>query len=232
MSLSPEVVRRPGTGTIVGRPQVLLNYAPVSRGPWRLKAVIDREGHAVTSTFITVRPHCSSVRLEYLWALLNSPFANAYVYAHCLKRHVLVGTIRDMPVPRASDGDIQAVTEAALAYIRMVAPTEDLLRAEADSAAARDLLMRMDAEVLRLYELPPRTERRLLDLFAGHARPGVPFVFDRYYPEDYEPCFPLHEYLSEAYQRSTAGALRKRHKGRMPAALRAAFDAALDAFAE
>ena len=232
MNLNPEVIRCPGTGTTVGSPQALLNYAPVSRGPWRLKAVIDREGHAVTSTFTTVRPRCSSVRLEYLWALLNSPFANAYVYAHCLKRHVLVGVVREMPIPRASDADIQAVTEAALAYIRMFATTESTLRAEADSAAGRDLLMRMDAEVLRLYDLPPRVERGLLDLFADERRPGVPFVFDRYYPEDYEPCFPLHEYLSDAYQRSTAGALRERHKGRMPAALRAAFDAALDAFAE
>src|SRR4029453_12665453 len=38
MSVDPTVIRRPGTGTTIGVPQVLLNYARVSRSPWRLKA--------------------------------------------------------------------------------------------------------------------------------------------------------------------------------------------------
>ena len=39
-------------------------------------------------------------------------------------------------------------------------------------------MLRVDAEVLRLYELPPKLERQLLDLFAGWPRLGVPFSFD------------------------------------------------------
>jgi hypothetical protein len=52
MSVDPIVISRPRSGTTVGVPQILLNYAPVSRFPWRFKAVIDREGHAVTSRFL------------------------------------------------------------------------------------------------------------------------------------------------------------------------------------
>ena len=37
-------------------------------------------------------------------------------------------------------------------------------------------MLQIDAEVLRLYDLPPRLERQILDLFAGWERQGVPFV--------------------------------------------------------
>jgi hypothetical protein len=56
MNLDPEVIRRAVSGTTVGTPQVLLNYAPASRGPWRLKALIDNHGHPITSNFMSVRP--------------------------------------------------------------------------------------------------------------------------------------------------------------------------------
>lgn len=99
MNLRGDVIRRPVSGTTVGTPQVLLNYAPVSRGPWRLKALIDREGHPVTSNFITVRPTTASVSLEVLWALLNGPIANAFAYSHLGKRDNIVGDIRKIPIP-------------------------------------------------------------------------------------------------------------------------------------
>jgi len=213
MSIDPAVIRRSLTGTVTGVPQVLLNYAPVSRSPWRLKAVIDREGHAVTSNFLTIRPVSTSYPLELFWVLCNSPFANAYVYAHAEKRHVLAGTMRAMPVPRISPVELQRLVEVVHAYLDAVAsPAQAILAStlfHADDARTR--LMQIDAEILRLYDLPPRLERQLLDLFAGLPRPGVPFTFERYFPEGFEPCLPLHVYLSEDYRRSTAEALRVRY---------------------
>ena len=64
MNLDPSLIRRPVSGTRVGTPQVLLNSAPAGRGPWRLKALIDRDGHPVTGNFITVRPITTSYSLE------------------------------------------------------------------------------------------------------------------------------------------------------------------------
>ena len=61
LNLSDDVLLRSRAGTTTGVPQVLLNYAPASRGPWRLKALIDRDGHALTSRFIAVRRERSGI---------------------------------------------------------------------------------------------------------------------------------------------------------------------------
>jgi hypothetical protein len=232
LNLDPRVIRRPGTGITTAVPQVLLNYARVSRGPWRLKALIDREGHAVTSRFLTVRPRSPDLTLEFLWVLCNSPLANAYAYAHSMKRDILAGMMRQLPVPSVRRREIERVTEVALTYLHAVTPTGEPLTHQPDANFGRRLLMQMDAEVLRLYALPPRLERQLLDLFAGWPREGVPFAFDRYFPPDFEPCFSLHEYLSADLQQSTAGRLRERHRPIDSPEWSAAMTATLDSFQE
>jgi hypothetical protein len=232
MSLDPMLIQRPRSGAQTGMPQVLLNYARVSRGPWRLKAFIDLEGRAVTSSFITIRPRGEGLSLEFLWALCNSPFANAYVHAHTMQRAVLVGLIRGMPVPLASRDEVEGVADAARAYLQAVSPADDSLVAAVDEDLGRMLIARMDAEVLRLYQLPPRLERELLDLFAGEGRRGVPFEFLRYFSEDFEPCFSLHDYLSDEFQRSTAGELRKRFEPLKSSALLKGLRRATEDFGE
>jgi len=212
LNLDPDVISARRTGAQVGRPQVLLNYARVSRGPWRLRAVMDRQGHAVTSRFITVRPKSAETPLEYLWGLLNCPLANAYAYANLMKRDILVGMMRAMPVPAASVADMEHVAGVARRYLELVTSSRGALSVPTDEDSARRLLMELDAEILRLCDLAPGLERQLLDLFAGPQRAGVPFRFDRYFPSDFEPWVYLHEYLSEDYRRSTAGALRAAHK--------------------
>ena len=231
MSLNPDVIDRIVTGATTGTLQVLLNYAPVSRGPWRLKALLDSTGHAVTSRFVTVRPKSSDVPLEYLWALLNGPLANAYVYAHSMKRDILVGMMRRMPVPNASQPDMMQVAGLAKEYLREAAAI-DPTQSPTGRERLKRLLMELDAAVLRLYDLAPKAERQILDLFAGQKRVGVPFHFDRYFPEDFEPWVPLHEYLSDEYRRSTAGALRDGHRNVTSQELLAAFGRARESFEE
>jgi len=101
-----------------------------------------------------------------------------------------------------------------------------------DPELARKLFLHIDAEVLRLYELPPRLERQLLDIFSGWERQGVPFHLDRYFPDDYEPCFPLHEYLSDSYATSTVDYLRRQTEHTPPQELLHALDEAMNAFEE
>jgi hypothetical protein len=67
----------------------------------------------------------------------------------------------------------------------------------------------MDAEVLRLYDLPPRLERELLDYFRGERRTGLPFLFPDYFPGDFNPYVHLHEFIADKYARSSAGALSR-----------------------
>lgn len=194
LNLSDDVLLRSRAGTTTGIPQVLLNYARVSRGPWRLKALIDREGHAVSSNFIVIRPTASAWPLEFLWAVMNSPIANGFAYCHLGKRHNIVNTIREIPVPQAASDAIAQIERAARAYLAAVTSL-DGPDGQIAPDTTRDLLFRVDAEVLRLYHLPPFLERELLDLFAGWPRVGVPFPLDRFFPPHFKDRLPLHDLI-------------------------------------
>lgn len=186
MNLENEVIRRPVSGTTTDVPQILLNYAPVSRGPWRLKAVIDEVGRPASSNFITIRPRTSRYSLPFLWAILNSPVANAYAYCHLGKRHNIVGDIRQIPIPDTNS--FQAVGHAAQAYLDAAAYGKD-------ATILQQLMFKLDVEVLELYSLPVELERALLDLFNGFNRVGVPFVQEKYIPDKLAHPMRLADFL-------------------------------------
>jgi hypothetical protein len=175
LTMDPAVIRWTGSRAVGGISQVILNYAPASRGPWRLKALIDRQGHPITSNFIAVRPIGSSCSLQTLWALLNSPIANAYAFSHLGRRHNIVGDIRKIPVPGKIS--FEGVEHAANAYLEAAS-------SQTDVALLRELLLHVDCEVLRLYSLPLELEHSLLALFNEWERVGVPFKQTRYLPAE------------------------------------------------
>ena len=176
MNLDPLVIGSARSGTTVGTPQVLLNYARASRGPWRLKALIDKQGHPVTSRFVPVRPRASTHSIESLWALLNSPVANAYAYSHLGQRDNPVGDIRKIPVPKVSS--FERVEAAASAYLAAAASPET------NGARLQRLLLQVDSEVLKLYSLPLELEQSVLGLFTDWKRLGVPFMQSGYLPKE------------------------------------------------
>jgi hypothetical protein len=55
---------------------------------------------------------------------------------------------------------------------------------------------RVDAEVLRLYALPADLERRLLDMFTGVERRGVPFKQREYFPAHFTDLQRLEDLLA------------------------------------
>ncbi len=196
LNLDPQVIGNSRHGTTTEIPQVLLNYAPVSRGPWRLKAFLDREGHPISSRFLVIRPHDKRWSIEALWGLCNSPFANAYSYTFSTKRHVLVGVMRDMPIPDIDSVDVTPLLEAVNAYLK-VAPTQEAGSIPSNTLdKLKTLHWRIDAEVLRLYGLPPHLERQLLDLFSGVERRGVPFEQQEYFPQGFTEILRLNELLA------------------------------------
>ncbi|HLM74013.1 MAG TPA: N-6 DNA methylase, partial [Polyangiaceae bacterium] len=195
LNVRKDVIARPRAGTAVGRPQVLVNHRPTDRGPWRLKAVFDAEGHAARDAFLIVRPRSPDMPLEVVWALLNSAYANAYAYTHATKRDIDPGVLSAMPVPRISAEDAAALTQEVQGYLRDAADLERAaLKLPAQVAACQARLRRIDALVLRLYDLPPRLERRLFDLFAsaGEDRSGVPFSWPPYLPDGFTRRVPLY----------------------------------------
>ena len=196
LNLDPQVIGNSRHGTTTEIPQVLLNYARVSRESWRLKAFLDREGHSVTSSFIVIRPRNEGWPLEALWGICNSPFANAYSYTFSTKRHVLVGVMQNMPIPDIDSVDVTPLLEAVNAYLKVVPSQEAGSIPSNTSDKLKTLHWRIDAEVLRLYGLPPHLERQLLDLFSGVERRGVPFEQQGYFPQGFTEISRLNELLA------------------------------------
>ncbi len=251
LNLSPQAVRGYDSGKPTGRPQVLLNYGPVSRKPWKLKATLDENGRALTSRFSAIRPRECGPSALYLWALLNSPVANAFAYDKLGKRDILVGTMRTMPVPVRSPVHEAAIEKAATEYRKLAiakaaeksgdtdlfgqkTPSKDPEPIKAEVLAA---LLAMDAAVLRAYNLPVRLERQLLDLFAGVERKGVGLddakghsTFTGYYAANFKSLVPLHKYISAGYRGSTVDQVAGRFKPSESSAGTAALRAAAEAF--
>lgn len=225
INLADEAIDRVVAGAPTGRTQVVLNYHPVARAPWRLKPVLDTQGHALLSSFSAIRPKEGGPSPAYLWAVMNSPVANAFAFCHLLKRNIQVGTMRRLPVPERSLSHESTIEHAAARYrelaIAKAAATPgsgDLFNQKtmptapaptnADVLAA---LLTMDAAVLRAYDLPPRLERQLLDLFTGVERKGVGLdgpdgrsTFPGYYPPGFTSALPLHMLISERFDRAAA----------------------------
>ncbi len=117
LNLDKRTIRRPVAGTKKGIPQVVLNYAPVDRDAWRLKAFVDPIGRPATSRLLLVRPKHQKMSLFCLWALCNSPIANAYTFALGSKRDNTSGLMRAMPVPDLNSCDLKHLEAAASAYL-------------------------------------------------------------------------------------------------------------------
>ncbi len=232
MCLDAGVIGRRRWGATVGTPQILMNYAPASRGPWRIKALVDEKGCPVTSSFLVARPRHEKLSLEILWAILNSPMSNAYAYCHSTKRSILAGAMRELPLPGRSFEEMGRLKSLVRKYFDLYTHNGAVLKRNVDCKEAERCMLAIDAEVMRLYDLPPILEKRVLDLFGGWKRPGVDFEFTGYYPEGFESAIPLHEYLSEEYQRSTVGFVKDWiEKVRSPELIEA-FEKAAEAFEE
>lgn len=204
LSLRPESIRRPGTGTDCV-PQLLLNYHPVSRKCWTLKPFVDEVGHPFQSNFLSIRAR-SKLPHAYLWAILASPIANLFVHLHTLKRNIVPRILGRLPVPEVAPADIEHVVLLADRYLsRARTGKRDMFNSDGYSASElTSLLLAIDAEVLRLYRLPAKSERLLLEQFRGQQRPGVPVPFKEFYPQD-TPDVPLYALYSQSYQRALAG---------------------------
>ncbi|MFI5386880.1 MAG: class I SAM-dependent DNA methyltransferase [Fimbriimonadales bacterium] len=202
----------PTLGSVAEIQQVILNDAPVAREPWRLKAAIDHEGVAVSSRFLVFRDKVRGPSLRVLWALLNSPAANAYAYCCSGKGETLVKEWQAFPLPRLTLEGMQSIEAAASAYLAAVEASESAFMQPDRKKAVKQALLALDAEVLKLYDLPPRLERQLLDLFTGVERKGVGCDFHGYYPPGFASYLPLHMIISDRFQRAAAGATVDRFK--------------------
>ncbi|MEX0641493.1 MAG: N-6 DNA methylase [Pirellulales bacterium] len=250
ISTKAELIENERQGMPSHDARLLVNRTRTARNPWRLKVLLDPSGRPVKNNFLVVQPKGHDVSALFLWATLNSPLANAYIARDTMKRDNRERDLANVPVPTASKEQMTDIERLAERYRtvahrraqglqkaqssrRRHAPLFDgpALPHDVPSAAnVRDALVEMDAAVIRLYGLPVRLERNLLDFFHGHERRGVGCIFGDYYPSDFESLVPLHKFISSGYRNSTVDQVAARMKPSESSAGGAALRAAAAAF--
>jgi hypothetical protein len=169
MDANRDHIRRVMGGMPTYKPQVVLNTHPHARGPWRMMAFIDPHGYAVPTTRIVVRPRKASMTVEVLWAICNSPMANAFVYAHLGKRDITTEPLGRLPIPAFSDAFSVELTQMVRSFFL------ESRKTARDEERLRELLRKIDASLLGAYGLFAPAEQQVLALFDGHVRPGLAF---------------------------------------------------------
>lgn len=177
------------------RPKVLINNQRSSRGPWRLAGAFDETGLAASQQFTALWP-MGAFSGRALAAIVNGPLANAYVTEQTTDHDFTNTMLATLPLPLRLD---HAILERAVGIYEKALIEEYELLHPTDEARLNRLLMEIDAIVLRGYDLPPRLERRVLDLFDGFERP-VRHHFPGWFPPDFKGFMALHEWLSQAHR--------------------------------
>lgn len=182
-------------------PKVILPASRMSRGRWRFAGAIDTQKRVFSRRFYGAWPK-SSISVHTLAAILNSPVAQAFVYCNVSGRDILIKTYEDIPIPKIED--IQKNEEIIANRVRRY-----LTELKSAPSQAYKTLLEIDAEILKLYRLPPKLERQLLDIFWGQER-DIPFEFKGYIPPEMASWIPLHIYLSNAFREGTVEKILKR----------------------
>lgn len=211
LNTSNEVRRRNAFQLPWDQPKLIVNARRRTRGHWKITAAPDRHGLVCYQNFHAVWPE-DGLSIDVLAAILNGPVANAFVSVRERQRDIRIRTLSDVPIPSIGVEHQQVISSLVREYSETRRRSMDPEQAGEDSMEeCRALLIQIDAEVLRAYNLAPRLERAVLDYFRGHMRPG-PVEFDQYFPADFMPYLPWYRYISQEMEHATA----KSTLGRLP----------------
>ena len=111
----------------------------------------------------------SALSLLELCAILNSPLANAFSYVHDQERRFRVEVMQQIPLPQIR---ISREIESLMAEFVTACEGDDGPLFYSRPKSAQDILMEIDALVLKAYDLPPRLERELLRFMGEGQRPS------------------------------------------------------------
>lgn len=162
-----------------GAPRLVLNRARRSRHDWWLQAFIDPSGSQVCQDGFVVEEGRPPWDVRVLWAIVNSPFANAYMRSQSTENSISPGTFSRLPIPELSAEGGRVLRSAVDACFS--------LSPRRKSLELHRRMLRVDAIVHALYGLRARDEWAILGALEGRERPGVgpypPFEgFDRRLP--------------------------------------------------
>ena len=177
-------------------PKVIVNAGRLSIGPWRIAATVDTSGLLCSQQYFGLWPHESlpDARLIAFSAILNGPFANAFVANHSPAKGITISVMKRIPIPVDIPPSLEDLT---LEYLRQL-NLDSIGPTWSDRVEA--LLTQIDAEVLRAYDLPPRLERELLSCFDSTCRP-VAHTWTHWSLKDPTPGLTLAERASGRFQK-------------------------------
>ncbi len=177
------------------KPKVLVNVARRSRGPWRLDGALDARGLVPSQAFFGIWSTSPDLPPEAIEALINSPLASAFAFERASNQHLTNEIMKLLPLPKRSALD-EVVAAVHRYHEALAGMSAQALRTEDAGRWLERLLIDVDAQLLKAYDLPPRLERQLLEAFRGHeADRRVAHPFSGWLPESFTAYVPLHEYL-------------------------------------
>jgi hypothetical protein len=153
-------------------PKLIANAIRTSRSTWRLAATVDMAGLLVPQQFYGIWLRDSrepTLSLVELCAILNSPLANAFSFVHDEQKHLRKETLQRLPLPSAR---ISREVESLIDEYVAASAGDDGPLFSSRPKSAHDLLMEIDAVVLKAYDLPPKLERELLRFMSEGQRPS------------------------------------------------------------
>jgi len=111
--------------------------------------------------------------------------------------------MKQLPLPK--HGALRDVVAAVRRYHEALdAAASYALRMSEIDKRLEALLIDIDAQLLKAFDLPPRLERRLLEAFRGHeTERRVAHPFKGWFPEDFTAYVPLHEYVGPLLRENT-----------------------------
>lgn len=165
------------------KPKVLVNAVRTGRKIWRLLALPDTEGLYASASYISVWPYSTtstSITVEVLSAILNSPLANAFIFQRVKQQHNDIVALEQIPVPLLTLTQIDEITLLVSNYKDLRWQYIDEQWTESLAMQGRRALLKIDVAVLEAYNLPADLEVALLREFDGVERRHLPFSFTGY----------------------------------------------------
>jgi type I restriction-modification system DNA methylase subunit len=179
-------------------PKILTNAARISRGPWSIAATVDRQSLVVSQQLLAIWLRKdfgpNDQLLESICSIINGPLGNAYISANSPPDRFRINTLETLPLPREIPPELSTL-------VREYSETVNAAPLFSNYLLEQELLDRIDAIILKAYDLPPRLETELLEYFRDKKRPTIhPW---RYWFRERSSAFtPLHEHISGEHSKA------------------------------
>ena len=207
LSIRPEDRRMNAYQYPWDKPKAIVNKSARTRGKWRLVAFPDDQGVICYQTYTGIWPKSEEFDEWLLAAILNSPVANAFVFAREGKTDIRIASLKRIPVPYFTHAQTKRLRKLIRLYQSMTRKNSTARAHNGKNPSS--VLMEIDSIVLDGYRMPARLERKLLDYFRDQKR-QTSYEFPDYFSNDDDTFFNLSDYISPAFKEATAGALLKR----------------------